>query len=116
MYVVVVVRAGVSVKDCRPIGIIGRQLRDNQPNHDDDDDKGPLHKKKCGIIWEFFPSVGPPPPYLGGLCPKKSKGLFCVLGPKEHFWFLQKKNHFLSVFLHIHLGRGLYYLKKFSFL
>ena len=69
VYVVVVVRAGVSVKDCRPIGIIGRQLRDNQPNHDDDDDKGPLHKKKCGIIWEFFPSVGPPPPYLGGLCP-----------------------------------------------
>ena len=33
------------MKDCRPIGIIGRQLRDNPPNDDtadrddDDDDK-----------------------------------------------------------------------------
>ena len=44
------------MKDCRPIGIIGRQLRDNQPNHcgdddDDDDDDGD------GYNFDFFDDV-----------------------------------------------------------
>ena len=29
-------------------------------------------RKKYGIFWEFFPNVGPHPPYLGGLRPKKN--------------------------------------------
>ena len=70
---VVVVRAGVSVKDCRPIGIIGRQLRDNQPNHDDDDDKGPLHKKKMRDYLGIFPKCRTPAP-LFGRPPSKKNG------------------------------------------
>ena len=38
-----------------------------------------------------FPKCRAPPPLFGGPPSKKKfEGLFCVLGPKEHFWFLQK--------------------------
>ena len=49
-------------------------------------------KKKNGIFWEFFPSVGPPPPPLLGtpVSKKKSVVYFAFLGPKEHFWPSQK--------------------------
>ena len=42
-------------------------------------------KKNYGIIWEFFPSGGPPPPHpplLGTpYSKKKNYRLFCILGP-----------------------------------
>ena len=50
---------------------------------------GTLPTKKNGIIWEFFPSVGPPP-FWEPLFPKKKCGLFCILGHLEHFWSSQK--------------------------
>ena len=51
-------------------------------------------KKNIRDFLGVFPKCRtPPPPYLGGLRPKKFKGLFCVLGPKEHFFF--------SFFLHL---------------
>ena len=56
--------------------------------------KGASQKKNTGV----FPKCRTPhPPYLGGLRPKKIEGLFCVLGPKEHFWFLQKCSLFVSI-------------------
>ena len=36
--------------------------------------------EKNGIMWEKFPSGGPPPPLLS----KKKLGLFFTLGPQEH--------------------------------
>ena len=67
-------------------------------------------RKKYGIFWEFFPNVGPPSPPtpLFGRPPskKKFKGLFCVLGPKEHFWFLQKCSLFVSILTYTFGNRG----------
>ena len=59
---------------------------------------GTLSKKNYGIIWEFFPNVGPPPapPFGNPLFErKKCYRLFCILGVKDHFCSSQK-NHFLS--------------------
>ena len=36
------------------------------------------------------------PPFWEPLVQKKNYGLFCVLGPEEHFWFLQKKSLFVK--------------------
>ena len=66
-------------------------------------------RKKYGIFWEFFPNVGlPPPPPLFGrpLSKKKFKGLFCVLGPVEHFWFLQKCSLFVNILTYTCGNRG----------
>ena len=65
-------------------------------------------RKKYGIFWEFFPNVGPPPPPLFGRPPSKKniRGLFCVLGPKEHFWFLQKCSLFVSILTYTFGNRG----------
>ena len=70
--------------------------------------KGACQKKNTGFFGSFSKMSGPPPPPpLFGRPPSKKKfeGLFCVLGPKELFWFF-KSVHFLSVFWHIHLGIG----------
>ena len=53
-------------------------------------------KKKYGIIWEFFPNGGPPP-FGNPSSKKKNYGLFCILGPKKHFWFSQKFSLFVSI-------------------
>merc|ERR1711951_286548 len=37
---------------------------------------------------------------------KKITGLFCVLGPKEHFWFLQKCSLFVSILTYTFGNRG----------
>ena len=49
-----------------------------------------------------------PPPPLFGRPPSKKKfeGLFCVLGPKEHFWFLQKCSLFVSILTYTFGNRG----------
>ena len=70
---------------------------------------GKASEKKYGIIWEFFPNVGPPPPtppFWEPLVQKKNYGLFCVLGPKEHFWFLQKCSLFVSILTYTFGNRG----------
>ena len=51
----------------------------------------------------------PTPPIWEASVQKKFEGLFCVLGPKEHFWFLQKISLFVSILTYmsyIHLGIG----------
>ena len=50
----------------------------------------------------------PSPAPLFGRPPskKKFKGLFCVLGPKEHFWFLQKCSLFVSILTYTFGNRG----------
>ena len=55
-----------------------------------------VSRKKSGKMWEFFPSRKPhpsplPSPRLGMSCfwGEKNYGLFCILGPLEHFWFSQ---------------------------
>ena len=66
-------------------------------------------RKKYGIIWEFFPNSGPPPPppsFGNPSSKKKIYGLFCVLGPKEHFWFLQKCSLFVSILTYTFGNRG----------
>ena len=47
-------------------------------------------KKNMGLFGSFSRVASCPPPFWEPLVQKKIKGLFCVLGPKEHFWFLQK--------------------------
>ena len=42
---------------------------------------GSHSKKNYGIIWDFFPNGGPPPPLLGTPYSKKIYRLFCILGP-----------------------------------
>ena len=39
---------------------------------------GDLSEEKYGNIWEFFPNVGPHPPYLGGLRPKINLRVYFV--------------------------------------
>ena len=64
-------------------------------------------RKKYVIFWESFPNVGPPPPLFGRPPSKKKiKGLFCVSGPKEHFWFLQKCSLFVSILTYTFGNRG----------
>ena len=61
--------------------------------------KGASQKKNTGFFGSFSQMWDPPhPPYLEGLRPKKKiNGLFCVLGLKEHFCFLQKCSLFVSI-------------------
>ena len=61
--------------------------------------------KKYEIIWEFFPIVGPSP-HIWEAPVQKNKGLFCVLGPKENFWFLQKCSLFVSILTYTFGNRG----------
>ena len=63
-------------------------------------------RKKYGIIWEFFPNSRPPTPLLRTPRPKKNYGLFCILGPKEHFWFSQKCSLFVSILTYTFGNRG----------
>ena len=52
-------------------------------------------QEKNGIMWEKFPSGGPPPPQFGKPLLWKTKlGLFFILGPQEHFWSSPKNHHF----------------------
>ena len=57
-------------------------------------------KKKIRDFLGVFPKCrtppNPPPPYLGGLRPIFF-GLFCILGPKKHFWFSQKCSLIVSI-------------------
>ena len=48
--------------------------------------------KKRRDFLGIFPKcrTPPPPPLLGTLFPKKKYGLFCILGPLEHFWSSSK--------------------------
>ena len=57
--------------------------------------KGASQKENTG----FFPKCQTPPTPLFGRpqSQKKFKGLFCILGPREHFWFLQKISLFVSI-------------------
>ena len=48
----------------------------------------------------------PRPPIWEASVQKKFKGLFCVLGPKEHFWFLQKCSLFVSILTYTFGNRG----------
>ena len=50
--------------------------------------------EKNGIMWEKFPSGGPPPQFGKPLLSKKKLGLFFILGPQEHFWSSPKIHHF----------------------
>ena len=71
--------------------------------------KGACQKKKYGIFGSFSQMSDPsPPPPLFGRPPSKKKfeGLFCVLGPKEHFWFLQKCSLFVSILTYTFGNRG----------
>ena len=48
-------------------------------------------QKKNGIFWEFFPKCRIPSPHFGNPCFQKKKcGLFCIVGPREHFFFFTK--------------------------
>ena len=54
--------------------------------------QGRCPKKKRGFLG-IFPKGRPPPPlppFWEPLFPKKKCGLFCVLGPQEHFWSSSK--------------------------
>ena len=51
-------------------------------------------REKNGIMWEKFPSGGPPPQFGKPLLSKKKLGLFFILGPQEHFWSSPKNHHF----------------------
>ena len=42
-------------------------------------------REKNGIMWEKFPSGGPPQVWETPVI-KKKLGLFFILGPQEHFW------------------------------
>ena len=48
----------------------------------------------------------PTPPIWEASVQKKFKGLFCVLGPMEHFWFLQKCSLFVSILTYTFGNRG----------
>ena len=66
----------------------------------------PVRKKIRDFLGVFPKCRTPPAPFLEGLRPKKIKGLFCVLGPKEHFWFLQKNSLFVSILTYTFGNRG----------
>ena len=69
---------------------------------------GSLSEKNTGFFGSFSQMSDPPPPPLFGRPPSKKKfeGLFCVLGPKEHFWFLQKCSLFVSILTYTFGNRG----------
>ena len=50
---------------------------------------GTLSKKNTGFFGNFS-QVLDPPPFWEPLFPKKKYGLFCILGPLEHFWSSSK--------------------------
>ena len=71
--------------------------------------KGARQTKNTGLFGSFSQVSDPPSPApLFGRPPskKKFKGLFCVLGPKEHFWFLQKCSLFVSILTYTFGKRG----------
>ena len=52
-------------------------------------------QKKNGIMWEKFPSGGPPlPVWETPVIKKKKLGLFFILEPQEHFWSSPKNYNF----------------------
>ena len=53
--------------------------------------------KNTGFFGSFSQMSDPRLPIWEASVQHKFKGLFCVLGPKEDFWFY-KNVHFLSVF------------------
>ena len=65
-------------------------------------------------MWECFPSPRPhplPPVWEPHVCEEKKwfvglNGLFCILGPLEHFWFSQKC-YFLGGIMVSRSGNGL---------
>ena len=71
--------------------------------------KGRHQKKNTELFGNFSQISGPPPPtppFWEPLVQKKIYGLFCVLGPKEHFWFLQKCSLFVSILTYTFGNRG----------
>ena len=66
-------------------------------------------QKKIQDFLGVFPKCWtppPPPPIWEASVQKKKLGLFCVLGPKEHFWFLQKCSLFVSILTYTFGNRG----------
>ena len=51
--------------------------------------QGASQKKNTGFFGSFSQMSDPPPLFGRPPSKKKFEGLFCILGPKEHFWFLQ---------------------------
>ena len=70
--------------------------------------KGRLQKKIRDYLGIFPKWQTPPPfpPFGNPSSKKKIYGLFCVLGPKEHFWFLQKCSLFVSILTYTFGNRG----------
>ena len=67
---------------------------------------GNLEKKNPGLFGNFSQIAAPTPPFWEPLVQNKFYGLFCVLGPKEHFWFLQKCSLFVSILTYTFGNRG----------
>ena len=66
------------------------------------------HKKKRDFLGIFPKCRTPPPsPPFGNPCFQKKKfGLFCILGPQEHFWSSQKCSLFGQFYFSKVLGIG----------
>ena len=65
-------------------------------------------KKNYGIIWEFFPSGGPPPipPFWEPLIREKKLSFILHFRPLGTFLVFTKKVKILPLFLHLLLGIG----------
>ena len=59
---------------------------------------GTLPQKNTGFFGNFLDHTPPLPPFWELLFPKQKKcGLFCVLGPSEHFWSSQKYSLLVTI-------------------
>ena len=67
---------------------------------------GEASEKNTGLFGDYSQVENPPPPLLGTPRPKKKYGLFCILGPKKHFWFSQKCSLFVSILTYTFGNRG----------
>ena len=66
----------------------------------------PLWKKIRDFLGVFPKCRTPRPTIWGASVQKIFKGLFCVFGPKEHFWFLQKFSLFVNILTYTFGNRG----------